>query len=206
MSDTALITAHDRGRTRDREAATGSANLRVCRQRDDEYETPLHCGGPAMMLVRPPMTMNVAQRHDGLELLRSLPVACTPLVFLDPQHRAVVDRLKFGNEGARHCGRAELPAMSEDYIDAVCRESARMLKGGGYLMRWIDTFCLCEGPHLRIADSVKPVDLMAWDNLRPGKGKRTRRRGDYLPDPAKASGFRPHLAGSRNPEPLAGES
>jgi site-specific DNA-methyltransferase (adenine-specific) len=124
--------------------------------------------------------INVAQAGDALVLMRSLPDSSTPLVFFDPQHRAVLDRLKFGNEGARQRGRAELPAMSEDYIDAVCRESARVLKGGSYLMRWIDTFCLCEGHHLRIADSVKPVDLIAWDNLRLGMGKRTRRRGDYL--------------------------
>jgi site-specific DNA-methyltransferase (adenine-specific) len=47
-------------------------------------------------------------------------------------------------------------------------------------MRWIDTFCLCEGHHLRIAGFVKPVDLIAWDSLRMGMGKRSRRRGDYL--------------------------
>ena len=47
-------------------------------------------------------------------------------------------------------------------------------------MRWIDTFRLCEGDHLRIADVLKCVDLIAWDNLRPGNGYRTRRRGDYL--------------------------
>src|SRR5262245_13905330 len=128
----------------------------------------------------PPWKRNVAQRGDALDLLTSLPDACTPLVFFDPQHRAVLDRLKFGNEGARQSGRAELPAMSESYIDTVCRESARLLKPGGYLMRWVDTFCLCEGHHLRIADAVKPVDLIAWDNLRPGMGKRRRRRGDYL--------------------------
>jgi site-specific DNA-methyltransferase (adenine-specific) len=132
------------------------------------------------VLAYPPIIPNIAQRGDALDLLRSLPDACTPLVFFDPQHRAVLDRLKFGNEGARQRGRAELPAMSESYIDTVCRESARILKPGGYLMRWVDTFCLCESHHLRIVDVVNPVDLIAWDSLRPGMGKRTRRRGDYL--------------------------
>jgi site-specific DNA-methyltransferase (adenine-specific) len=157
-----------------------------------------------MMLARPPITLNVAQCRDGLELLRSLPEACTPLVFFDPQHRAVLDRLKFGNEGARQRGRVELPAMSEDYIDAVCLESARVLKPGGYLMRWIDKFCLCEGHHLRIAGFVKPVDLIAWDNLRPGMGKRTRRRGDYLlilqKPPVSARTWRDHGIPNRWPE------
>ena len=123
---------------------------------------------------------NVAQRGDSLALLRSLPAGCTPLVFFDPQHRGILDKLKFGNEGARQKGRATLPAMTDDYIDASCRESARVSTPGGYLMRWIDTFGLCEAHHHRIADCYKCVDLIAWDNLRMGMGKRTRRRGDYL--------------------------
>jgi site-specific DNA-methyltransferase (adenine-specific) len=121
----------------------------------------------------------VAQRGDAIELLRSLPDCCTPLVFFDPQHREVLNKLKFGNEGARQKGRAALPAMTDAYIYEVCRESARVLTPGGYLMRWMDTFGLCEAYHLRVAD-VRCVDLVAWDSLRMGMGYRTRRRGDYL--------------------------
>jgi hypothetical protein len=58
-------------------------------------------GEPAAQAV------NVAQRGDALALLRSLPNSCTPLVFFDPQHRGVLDKLKFGNEGARQKGRIE---------------------------------------------------------------------------------------------------
>jgi site-specific DNA-methyltransferase (adenine-specific) len=76
---------------------------------------------------------NVAQRGDALELLRALPDACPPLVFFDPQHRSVLNKLKFGNEGARQRGRAQLPAMSDDLIDACCVEIARVLKPSGYL-------------------------------------------------------------------------
>jgi site-specific DNA-methyltransferase (adenine-specific) len=133
------------------------------------------------MLDRACNVLNVAQRGDALVLLQSLPDACTPLVFLDPQHRAVLDKLRFGNEGERQRGRAQLPAMSEEYIDAVCLEIARVLRPSGYLMRWCDTFTLCEGHHLRVpCNYLKPVDLIAWDSLRPGMGKRSRRRGDYL--------------------------
>jgi site-specific DNA-methyltransferase (adenine-specific) len=125
---------------------------------------------------------NVAQCGDALVLLRSLPAGCTPLVFFDPQHRGILDKLKFGNEGARQKGRAVLPAMTDDYIDIdpCYRDFARFSTAGGYLMRWIDTFGLCEGHHQRIADCYKCVDLIAWDNLRIWMGKRTRRRGDYL--------------------------
>ena len=127
-----------------------------------------------------PWPCDVALREDALTLLRSLPDGCSPLAFFDPQHRDVLDKLKFGNEGARQKGRAQLPAMTDDYIDACCHEIARVLVPSGYLMQWVDTFRLCEGHHLRIASVIKPVDLIAWDNLRPGMGKRTRRRGDYL--------------------------
>jgi site-specific DNA-methyltransferase (adenine-specific) len=123
---------------------------------------------------------NAAQRGDALDLLTSLPDACAALAFLDPQHRGVLDKLAFGNEGARQRERCALPAMGEDYIDACCREIARVLVPSGYCMRWLDTYGLCEAHHLRVADCVKSVDLIAWDNFRLGMGKRSRRRGDYL--------------------------
>jgi hypothetical protein len=83
--------------------------------------------------------------------------------------------------------------MSDDYIDSVCPEIARVLKPSGYLMRWIDTFCsaIQRAPFaVRLArdakimpltqQHIKPVDLIAWDSPHPGMGKRSRRRGDYL--------------------------
>lgn len=81
----------------------------------------------------------------------------------------------------RQIGRAALPAMTAQYIDAVYLEIARILRRTGYLMQWVDTFGLCEAHHLRFVDVLKPVDLIAWESLRMGMGKRSRRRGDYLP-------------------------
>ena len=116
----------------------------------------------------------------------------------------MLDCLKFGNEGSRQRGRAKLPSMSEEYIDACCREIARTLTPGGYLMLWVDTFCLCESHHLRVVEALKPVDLIAWDSLRMGMGKRTRRRGDYLlilqKPPIGARTWRDHAIPSRWPE------
>jgi site-specific DNA-methyltransferase (adenine-specific) len=123
---------------------------------------------------------NIAQRGDALELLQALPDACTPLMFFDPQYRGVLDRQKYGNEGARQKGRFKLPPMTGDYIDTCCREIARVLRPSGYLMLWADTFNLCQAHHLRIADVLPVVDLIAWDNQRPGQGHRTRHRGTYL--------------------------
>jgi site-specific DNA-methyltransferase (adenine-specific) len=147
---------------------------------------------------------NVAQHGDALALLQALPDRCTPLVFFDPQYRGVMDKLKYGNEGTRQRRRFNLPAMTGEYIDACCREAARVLAPSGYLLRWTDTFHLCEGDHLRIGE-LKCVDLIAWDNLRPGNGYRSRRRGDYLlvlqkpPLIAKAT-WRDHGIPNRWPE------
>jgi site-specific DNA-methyltransferase (adenine-specific) len=148
------------------------------------------------------MTPNVVQRGDALALLRSLPDGCAPLVFFDAQYRGVMDKLQYGNEGARQKGRFALPAMTGDYIDQCCREAARVLAPSAYLLRWSDTFHLCEGDHLRIADVLKCVDLIAWDNLRLGNGYRSRRRGDYLlvlqkPPIAAKSTWRDHGIPSR---------
>jgi site-specific DNA-methyltransferase (adenine-specific) len=123
---------------------------------------------------------NKMQRGDALALLQSLPRACAALMFFDPQHRSVLDHLKFGNEKARQRGRAASPAMDESYIDAVCIAGAEVLKSGGYLMTWQDTFRVCQAHHLRIAHALQVVDLISWDCERMGMGKRTRRRGDYL--------------------------
>lgn len=154
-------------------------------------------------LRRDEFLLNTAQRGDSLALLQSLRDCCTPLVLFDPQHRGVLDHLKFGNEGERQRGRAELPPMTEQDIDVVCRESARVLKPAGYLARWMDTYCLCEGHHLRVPD-CKPVDLIAWDSLRIGMGKRTRRRGDYLmilqKPPIGPGSWRDHGIPNRWPE------
>jgi site-specific DNA-methyltransferase (adenine-specific) len=126
------------------------------------------------------MVENVEQRGDALTMLRSLPDRSTRVVFFDPQYRGVLDHLQYGNEESRQRGRAGLPAMTKDYIDACCREAARVLKLSGYLLRWTDTFHLCQADHLRIIDACLCVDLIAWDSLRIGNGYRSRRRGDYL--------------------------
>src|SRR5262249_53506847 len=147
---------------------------------------------------------NVAQCGDALELLASLPDSCAALAFFDPQHRGVLDKLKFGNEGARQRERCKLPAMSEDNIDACCREIARVLVPSGYCMRWMDTYGLCEAHHLRVVDCLKPVYCIAWDSLRLGKGKRVRWRGDYVlvlqKPPVHARTWRDHGIPSRWPE------
>ena len=129
------------------------------------------------------MQCNVPQCGDSLTLLCSLSECCTPLVFFDPQHRSILDKLKFGNEGERQRGRARLPQMSDDFIDECCIEVARILMPSGYLMLWSDKYRLVEGYHNRIPRKLlKPVDRIAWDNMRQpgGNGYRSRHCGDDL--------------------------
>jgi len=90
-----------------------------------------------------PGQCDVALRGDALTLLRSLPDGCAPLVFFDPQYRGVLDKLRFGNEGARQKGRYKLPPMSFGYIDACGREVARILRPSGYLALWSDNGTTC---------------------------------------------------------------
>jgi site-specific DNA-methyltransferase (adenine-specific) len=135
------------------------------------------------MLTRPDIMMyqrNIPQRGDALALLQSLSDNCTRLGFFDPQHRENLDKLKYGNEGERQRERCKLPQMSSEYIDACCREFARVLMPSGYLMQWMNAFQLGSGVHLRIAGVSRVVEIIAWDNLRISNGYRARRRGDYL--------------------------
>ena len=103
---------------------------------------------------------------------------------------SVLNRLKYGNEGARQRARCALPAMSDGYIDACCRDIGRVLRPSGYLMLWADTFRLCTGAHLRIADILPSVDLISWDCGRMGMGYRTRRRGELSAGVAEATAAR----------------
>jgi site-specific DNA-methyltransferase (adenine-specific) len=123
---------------------------------------------------------NVTQHGDALKLLRWLPDRRTPQVFFDPQHRDNLDKLKYGNEGARQRERCKLPQMSSEYIDECCCEAARVLRPSGYLIRWQNAFQVGNGVHLRLADVLQCVDIIAWDNLRISNGHRARRRGDYV--------------------------
>ena len=132
------------------------------------------------MLMLPDNIKAGAQQGDALELLQSLPEGSGAAVFFDPQHRSVLAKLQYGNEGARQKARCELPAMTDQYIEQCYREIARVLRPSGYLFLWADAFRVCSGDHLRVADVLPCVDLVAWANGRFGQGYRSRRCGDYL--------------------------
>ena len=125
--------------------------------------------------------VNVANKGDGLQLLKETPSDFTPLVFFDPQYRQVLNKLKYGNESARQSARAALPAMTDDVICSFGREIVRVLRPSGYCALWIDKFILCNlYAATYFPGDMQIVDLITWNKMRIGMGYRSRRKGEYL--------------------------
>jgi site-specific DNA-methyltransferase (adenine-specific) len=126
---------------------------------------------------------DLAERNfcDGRDFLSRLDPGSAACCFFDPQYRGVMDRLNYGNEGARQKGRADLAQMPDDMIMEFMAGIDRALKPSGHLFLWIDKFHLCEGVKHWIADtSLEVVDLVTWNKGRMGMGYRTRRQSEYL--------------------------
>ena len=146
----------------------------------------VHQGEDVLSLVdghsRSPLELDVRHRMDGLDLMGTLADDFVPVVFFDPQHRGVLDKLAYGNEGkARGRARASLVQMPEPVIRRFLGEIARILCPSGYLFLWVDKFHLCSGCAGWFAQlPVEVVDLVTWDKGRIGMGYRTRRRAEYL--------------------------
>jgi site-specific DNA-methyltransferase (adenine-specific) len=128
------------------------------------------------------LSIDAPQKMDGLLLLNKIDAGSIPLVFFDPQYRAILDKQKYGNEGEnRGKRRSELPQMTEDIITEFIREIERILIPSGHLMLWIDKYILCDGFSKYIAGSqFETVDLITWNKDRMGMGYRTRRFGEHL--------------------------
>lgn len=126
---------------------------------------------------------NARQQIDAVELLSRIPDKIAAMFFFDPQYRAVLDKLAFGNEGARQVARAALKSMDDDTIAFVIEEAARVLLPSGHLMLWMDKFSVASGhwhKWRRRAPSLSVVDMLCWNKMRPGMGKRTRCSTEYL--------------------------
>lgn len=124
------------------------------------------------------------QQMDGLKLLKWMAPRSAALMIFDPQYRGVLDKMNYGNEGEqRERGRAKLPVMTEYQIARFIEEAHRILKPGAHLLLWIDKFMLAEARHLALfayAPEMVRVELIHWNKLRPGMGRRARWRSEYL--------------------------
>lgn len=126
---------------------------------------------------------NTRNKMDGVKLLRSLRDDEARLVICDPQYRGVLDQLDFGNEGSRQVERARLPQMSDDDIAFFIEEIARVLAPSGHLMLWLDKFSIGSGHHLRYfvrTPRLALVDLIHWNKMTFGMGRRARCCSEYL--------------------------
>jgi site-specific DNA-methyltransferase (adenine-specific) len=140
-------------------------------------------GGDRRLLSLRGVKVNARQKMNGIDMFEALPGNIASLVFLDPQYRAIMDEMKFGNEGARQKGRARLPQMTDSDIAFFVSESARVLRPSGHLMLWMDKFSLVEGVYrrwLRRAPTLEVVDLLTWDKMRIGMGRRTRAQTEFM--------------------------
>lgn len=129
------------------------------------------------------MKFDARQRMDGLRLLRGLERPSAALVFFDPQYRGVLDRQNYGNEGERQRERSKLPQMTEAKIAEFVGLIGAVLQRQGHLMLWTDKFSLTEGVHLRVltaAPDLQLVDLVHWNKLKFGMGRRSRIVSEYL--------------------------
>jgi len=118
---------------------------------------------------------------DGLHLLADLPANSVSAAFFDPQYRGVMDKMKYGNEGARQKGRAALAQMPEPTICEFLVGLDQCLKPQGHLFLWVDKFHLCEGVDRWLTGvSLEIVDLLVWKKSRMGMGYRTRRQSEYV--------------------------
>jgi len=128
------------------------------------------------------LSIDEPQKMDGLSMLSKIDADSIPLVFFDPQYRAILDKQKYGNEGETRGKRSdELPQMTEDVIAEFVREIERILIPSGHLMLWVDKYILCNGFGKFIDGSkFETVDLITWNKDRMGMGYRTRRFGEHL--------------------------
>lgn len=124
----------------------------------------------------------VYHETDGLELLGTMGGETVKLAFFDPQYRSVLDKQKYGNEGARQIGRAALAGMPDTVIKEFCSEIDRVLVPSGHLLLWVDKFILCEGTFRQFINGtdLNLVDMITWEKPRIGMGYRTRRKSEHL--------------------------
>ncbi len=128
------------------------------------------------------LSIDRPQKMDGLSMLNKIESSTIPLVFFDPQYRAILDKQKYGNEGeTRGKKRSELPQMTEDIIAEFVMEIERILIPKGHLMLWVDKYILCDGFNNFITGTqFETVDLITWNKDRMGMGYRTRRFSEHL--------------------------
>ena len=125
---------------------------------------------------------NTRLKMDGLEFLSNIPSNTVKAAVLDPQYRAGLDKLNYGNEGeSRGKERCSLPQMTDEIIKKFNQEISRVLVSSGHLFLWCDKYQLCEGIQCWIEDTdLSIVDMITWHKEKLGMGYRSRRVSEHL--------------------------
>ena len=124
--------------------------------------------------------LNQVNVSNGLSLMENINDSTIKVVFFDPQYREVLNRLSYGNEGARQNKRIALPQMNKDTIYTFMEEIDRVLKPEAYCFLWVDKYIMGEGIRFYNNTNLKPVDLLVWDKQRIGMGSRLRNQAEFL--------------------------
>lgn len=73
--------------------------------------------------------------------------------------------------------------MTDDVISFMVEEAERILRPSSHLVLWVDKFSIGAGQHLkylRRAKQLRVVDLICWNKMDFGMGRRARCVTEYL--------------------------
>lgn len=135
------------------------------------------------------MNLNARNTTGGARLFAEIEDETAAAVFLDPQYRTNLDKLGYGNEGeGRGKRRADLPQMRDEMIRFFIEESVRVLRPSGHLFFWINKFLVVEATWRKWLPfsveqpegTLQSVDMITWRKSRPGMGRRSRYRSEFL--------------------------
>lgn len=130
----------------------------------------------------PALRQNTRQIMCGLKMMDQIPPNTISVVFLDPQYRGVLDKLRYGNEGElRGQRRTKLRQMLPEEISRFVSSIDRILLPSGHLFMWVDKFHLLTDVREWYANThLEIVDMITWNKDKMGMGYRTRRTAEYL--------------------------
>ena len=125
------------------------------------------------------MRLNTHNVGDGLDLLRGTETNSAAAVFFDPQYRALLDKMAYGNQ-LKQVGRHAQIQMSTETIADFAIEIAKILRPSGHVFQWVDKLGIISYGAAPTFAIDWTVDAITWDKGRIGLGYRTRKRSEHL--------------------------
>jgi site-specific DNA-methyltransferase (adenine-specific) len=124
-------------------------------------------------------TIDTRNVGDALAMLSTLADDTASLAFYDPQTKANLDHLAFGNLGVgRGRSRVALRQQTLEEIVTIGLELRRVIKPSGYIARWVTPFELGEG--LYHIEGMRVAAIQVWDSGRPSYPARIAYAGGFI--------------------------